>query len=130
VRLKQQLDVDASAPRRARAMVDQLREELGQETVESVQLVLSELTTNCVLHGSADSAISVAVEWTGSDRVHLEVDCARGRSQPHIVRAGYRGGSGGLGLRLVDKVCADWGVRNQDGRTIVWADVVRAPSMQ
>jgi anti-sigma regulatory factor (Ser/Thr protein kinase) len=125
VQLKEQLDLDASAPRRARAIVDRFQE-LDQDAADSVRLVLSELTTNCVLHGGADGAISVTVEWAAPDRVHLEVDCAQGASLPRIVRPGVRGGSGGLGLRLVDKLCADWGVRSQDGRTVVWADVVAA----
>jgi len=122
VRVHRNLRVDAGAPRQARETVDPLRNELGHETVELLRLVLSELTTNCIQHGRADSGISVTVESTTTDQVHIEVGCASGVSQPQIVRAGYRGGAGGLGLRLVDQISTDWGVRNQNGRTIVWAD--------
>jgi len=127
VRVQQKIGVDASAPHEARALVDSLRGELGPETIELLRLVLSELATNCVQHGRADTSISVIVEQTTTDQIHVEVGCASGISQPHIVRAGYRGGAGGFGLRLVDKISTDWGVRHQNGRTIVWADVPASP---
>jgi len=108
-------------------MVDLFRGDLGAETIELLRLVLSELATNCVQHGGADTAISVLVERTTNGQIHVEVGGASGVSQPHIVRAGYRDGAGGFGLRLVDKISTDWGVRHQNGRTIVWADVPVSP---
>jgi len=67
--------------------------------------------------------MSVEVDFRVADRMHVEVDCPSGASQPHIARAGNRWSTGGLGLRLGDKIRTDWGVRQEDERTIVWADI-------
>ena len=58
--------------------------------------------------GRVAARTSVTVESTTTDQIHIEVE--------------PRDGAGGLGLRLVDQISTDWGVRNQNGRTIVWAD--------
>jgi anti-sigma regulatory factor (Ser/Thr protein kinase) len=126
--LQTQLALDRSAPRAARELADSLRAETDVEAIELVRLVLSELATNCAQHGGGDSLMTVTVDLSTADQIHVEVDCPSGTSQPHIARAGQRGSRGGLGLRLIDTICTDWGIRQDDKRTIVWADVPSAPA--
>jgi anti-sigma regulatory factor (Ser/Thr protein kinase) len=83
-----------------------------------VELVVSELATNAVLHGRAPFRLGA---WRGRDRLHLAVEDA-GTDRPRPRRPGD--GEGGRGLVLVDRLSICWGVAPRPGGgKVVWADV-------
>jgi len=114
------LPLDPRALKQAR---DALRSRFGSmRTAELDDLVLlvSELVANCVLHSGADlrTSIVVDVEWDGSMLRAEVIDQGDGFGEAAIHEAG----TGGMGLRIVDRRSNRWGVR-RNGGTHVWFEV-------
>ena len=107
----------------ARNALDGLDGLLDRPVWEDLRLLVTELVTNGVRHGSERGPVTVAVAL-GEAHVRVEVsDCGRGFSPPSAPMP--RGdGSGGWGLQLVDRVASGWGVKVQDG-TCVWFELAR-----
>ncbi len=115
--LSVRLPPDPQSVRAARDAMNALGGYLGTEPLDDVRLLVSELTTNSLRHGSlpANSRICVSVDLR--DRL-LTVEVqdegqgfrARGRSRP---------GPKGWGLSLLEKLASDWGV-SSNGCTRVW----------
>ena len=90
-----------------------------RQVIEAVELMVSELATNCVLHTNSSFQITiqegrdeVRVEATDQDRAEPQLQ-SPGPSDPH-----------GRGLRIIDALAADWGVDLQDRRSkVVWFTV-------
>jgi anti-sigma regulatory factor (Ser/Thr protein kinase) len=84
---------------------------------ERVELVVSELITNALLH--TDTAADLRATVTDG-AIHIEVhDSAP--SPPHKRAA--RGAGGGFGLHIVEAIAVDWGWRRTPDGKVVWADV-------
>jgi anti-sigma regulatory factor (Ser/Thr protein kinase) len=86
------------------------------ETLESVELVVSELVTNAVRHGSGEP-ITLRLAADGSGGVAGEVE-DQGDGVVAIRKQDVRTAVGGLGLRIVDELTSVWGV--SPGSTRVW----------
>ena len=107
----------------ARNALDGLSGLLDRPVWEDMRLLVTELVTNGVRHGSERGPVGVSVA-VGSEKVRVEVtDAGRGFSPPAapMPRAD---GSGGWGLQLVDRVATTWGV-DIAGRTCVWFELAR-----
>ncbi len=76
------------------------------ELRETVELMVSELATNCIRHVNA--SFEVSVEHTG-DSFHVEVR-DEGGGRP-AMRSPSPEDVSGRGLRIVDLLAARWGVR-------------------
>jgi anti-sigma regulatory factor (Ser/Thr protein kinase) len=104
-------------PGHARALVRRL--DLDEATRSSVELIISELVTNAVVHGDAGrgEALSVSLSREGT--------CVQGRVCSRGSEFEWSGDGkdllvpGGLGLKLVDSISADWGIE-QNGCSCVW----------
>jgi anti-sigma regulatory factor (Ser/Thr protein kinase) len=85
--------------------------------VEPAMLAASEITTNAVRHGQADSPdlVSATVSQQ-SGVVSVEVE-GRGRFS---LEARQREGPGGFGLGIVDRIATAWGVEQRGSRVRVW----------
>jgi anti-sigma regulatory factor (Ser/Thr protein kinase) len=89
--------------------------------VERVQLVVSELATNAVLHGRSEFVLQVS---GGDDTVRVAVFDGgpgrpeRGTMDPTAVT--------GRGLGIVESLALDWGVDPADGGKWVWAELAVA----
>lgn len=82
-----------------------------------VQLVVSELATNAVLHAGSEFGVSVTCD---RDVVRISVD-DRGTGRPAQVDPD--GSSvGGRGLRIVESLSDAWGVDELVGGKSVWAE--------
>lgn len=111
------LEPTPEAPARARELVRGLPAE--QATRRKVELIVSELVTNSVLH----------TEAAPTDRLHIKLRCEQAGVSGEVCDpgAGFHWESsapdltepGGLGLMIVDQLAASWGVR-RDGETCVW----------
>ncbi|MFJ4844367.1 MULTISPECIES: ATP-binding protein [unclassified Streptomyces] len=101
--------------------------ERENETVESVVLVVSELATNAVRHSpllEREFEVAVTIEADGSCTVEVSDGAAHVRPVP---REAADGDESGRGLRLVEALSRNWGVRERgrDGKT-VWAVLASA----
>jgi anti-sigma regulatory factor (Ser/Thr protein kinase) len=107
----------------ARKALDGLDGLIEQPVWEDLRLLVTELVTNGVRHGSERGPVTVSVV-AGEEKVRVEVsDGGRGFSPPDapMPRAD---GTGGWGLQLVDRVATTWGV-DVDDRTCVWLELTR-----
>ena len=107
----------------ARQALDGLAGLLDRPVWEDLRLLVTEVVTNGVRHGSQRGPVSMAVS-VADERVRVEVaDGGRGFTPPSapIPRGD---GSGGWGLQLVDRVASRWGV-NVDDSTCVWFELAR-----
>lgn len=96
---------------------------IERPVLEDLRLLVTEVVTNGVRHGSERGPVTVLV-LVGDKVVRVEVsDCGRGFSPPEAPMP-HHDGSGGWGLQLVDRVARSWGVR-VNGMTCVWFELAR-----
>lgn len=112
----------ATAPTQARTVVtERFGSRLAARVLEDVRLLVTEMITNALRHGSLRSGDCVALKaWLTGDILHIEVHDP-GRNGDVVQRPpGQRGG--GYGLYLVERLAKRWGVDRRDG-TVVWCEV-------
>jgi anti-sigma regulatory factor (Ser/Thr protein kinase) len=109
------------APLAARRFVKGLlarRPYAGRVDGEDVELVVSELATNAVMH--AGTPFSVSVRYDGSV---VRISVHDSSTLEPIIRNPAPDAPSGRGLRLVSSVTRDWGIEpGPDGKT-VWAEL-------
>jgi anti-sigma regulatory factor (Ser/Thr protein kinase) len=107
---------DVRSPARARAFVRDAMAEWGFVS-DDVVLVVSELVSNVISH-AANCPFCLSLEFDGR-LVHVSVsDPGDGWPTINPVRA-----RSGRGLRIVDELAADWGVKPSGGGKTVWVDM-------
>ncbi|WP_326834907.1 ATP-binding protein [Amycolatopsis rhabdoformis] len=89
---------------------------LSEEALDDVVLVLDELTSNAVVHGSPVRRVRL-LQWP--DTVRVEVD--DGSRQPAHPRE--PSDTGGRGLLLVAALSTRWGQDHHDVGKTVWAEL-------
>ena len=102
---------DRSSVKAARRFIGECVEHVGLNCLPNVQLMVSELATNAVLH--AKSQFDVTLERVAHGAVRVEVrDFGSGipRLAPSSTEA-----VDGRGLRIVDLLSQTWGVENRPG---------------
>lgn len=93
---------------------------LATRVLEDVRLLVTELITNALRHGSLRSGDRVGLKaWVTGDVFRIEVRDP-GRDGDVVKRA--PGPRGGYGLLLVEKLAKRWGVE-RDGGTVVWCEL-------
>jgi anti-sigma regulatory factor (Ser/Thr protein kinase) len=119
-----ELDLEAAptAATRARTEVtERLAERLGTRLLEDVRLLVTELITNALRHGSLAPGDRVSVKASvdeGVVRIEVRDPGRDGEVAPR--QPGPRGG--GYGLYLVERLAKRWGVDRRDG-TMVWCEL-------
>ena len=107
-----------SSPKRVRREVAGALVGVAPDELAAIELLVSELATNVVLHGGSE--IDVEVDADGR-RVRVAVS-DDGEQMP-VPREAGAGDDHGRGLGLVDRVSAAWGVEpRQTGKT-VWFEL-------
>jgi len=114
---------DATAPRLARRFLATVLGgwDVKDDIVDRSQLMVSELVSNAVLHGSGPVELRVTETDRKQGVYRVEV-CNSGNGVPAMRRAEMHELSG-RGLQLVDSLARRWGAHNIDGNTRVWFDV-------
>jgi anti-sigma regulatory factor (Ser/Thr protein kinase) len=107
------------APGRARNALRSLDRTLT-DLRDDVDLLVSELVSNSVIHAGADR-VELRAD-TSPERVHVEVSDPGPGFEPTPRREPSYEGKGGFGLLIVDKVADRWGVSN-DGSARVWFEI-------
>jgi anti-sigma regulatory factor (Ser/Thr protein kinase) len=118
------------APARARRWVRSHLDGVSGISLDDLVLIVSELVTNSIVHAQADASRVLHVSVTSlQNRYRISVIDPGSDTVPQL-RGGDGGLSGGLGLRLVDSLCTDWGTfRDVDDARHVWCDVTTAPGV-
>jgi len=115
------LKADDRAPAKARDRMSKLRPKL-EPRYDDVVLVVSELVTNSVRHSFSTKPIKMQMKVSDS-RIRLEVsDWGTGFDAMTSLR------SGGLGLLIVDRIAASWGVET-NGVCTVWVEISKVPEL-
>ena len=116
--IKERFAAAPEVPGHARALVRKLG--LPDSTRSTVELIVSELVTNAVVHGDAGRGEPVLVSLC-----RTEGECVRGKVCSRGSDFEWTGDGkdllepGGLGLHLVDTVTTDWGIE-RNGCQCVW----------
>ena len=117
------LSVHASAPFRARKVLDQLA--FASPRRKDIELLTSELVTNAVRHAGLSEADTIRLHVdTDRDWVHVDV-CETGPGLENPFHA--RSSPGGWGLVLVEQLADRWGSTREGGESCVWFEVGLPP---
>lgn len=110
----------------ARRFVDSVLEQWDcQPLLDDVQLLVSELVTNAVVHAASDAQVAVRLL---PDALRIEV-VDRGSSALPAPSAPERpDAESGRGLFLVEQLATAWGVEPFEGGKAVWFEVARPDS--
>jgi two-component sensor histidine kinase len=117
----------AVAPRTARKTVaDALTGRVSSAMVQRAKLVVSELVTNSLVHSGAGEGAEVTVTLrSGAHGCRIEVQDPGRQDGVIAPRLPDRVNGGGMGLIVVDAMCAQRGVlRDEDGSSRVWAELI------
>jgi len=103
----------------ARRFATGVLRDVSTDTLEAVELMVSELATNCIRH--TDSGFDLTITRAGGDIRVEATDGAGGRPE---MRSPKPTDPSGRGLKIVDMLSAKWGVqqRTSVGKT-VWFTV-------
>ncbi|MEU6235108.1 ATP-binding protein [Kitasatospora sp. NPDC047058] len=113
------------APERARRLLEKLLADVpdGQRFADVGLLLVSELVTNAVIHGTPVGNRVRLVMSVGRDRLRIEVHDARSERGP-VLRISGAEDESGRGLLLVKSLSHRWGCCPRQGTgKIVWAEV-------
>ena len=108
-----------AAPGLARLAIRRLcADRLDRDLLADAELLVSELTSNAVLHGEGRTITLLA--WLDDDRLLVEVIDDGSGFERELRRREFEQ-VGGWGLELVEDVSSRWGVR--EGTTHVWFEL-------
>lgn len=107
---------DAVEISQARGFVADQLTSWGCDHVGDVELVLSELVTNAVMH--AGGAPAILVSRTDDGR-HVRLEVHDDLPVSPVARDGSA--TGGFGLRIVDQLSEHWGTSPTPTGKVVWA---------
>ena len=117
--LSLELSSDPAAGARARRAVEPLLgHRLRAEEASDILLLVTELVTNAVRHGTGATLLLTARRVADALRVEVHNDGSSGTPEPTTG-----GPDGGWGLQLVEGVASAWGRSAADGRTLVWFEM-------
>jgi anti-sigma regulatory factor (Ser/Thr protein kinase) len=125
VTLELPLERETTAPAAARRAVAGWLAEAGwdavahQPSVDTAQLVTSELVTNAIRYGMEPITLTVRLISSG---LRLEVHDADRRANPELQHPDDRT-PGGRGLLLVSGSADEWGWHPVDNGKVVWAEI-------
>ena len=118
VRLPRDPAAGAAARRVVRTRFGEL---LTGDTLDDVLIVISELVSNAVLHGTGD--IELRVAYDGGRITGDVADQGAGFARPtHRCAPGQIGGNG---LHIVDRVTSCWGIHDHSAH--VWFEIPERP---
>lgn len=126
MRRAQRFPPQPSAVAAARRFAAEVLSGRDPELIEAGQLMISELTTNCVRHAEGGFEVTIALS---GEEVRVDVrDYSPGQPAMQSPRTDA---PSGRGLRIVDVLSRRWGVRHEAAGKTVWftlADPSRTPT--
>ena len=119
-RVSTRFPAERAAARDARRFVRDLLDTTDEELLATVELLVSELVTNAVLHASSSPRVDVHLAAT-SVRVEVYDDDAT-LPRPRVPDAAA---PGGRGMLLVERMASQWGAEPHGDGKVVWFELVR-----
>jgi anti-sigma regulatory factor (Ser/Thr protein kinase) len=89
--------------------------------VDDVLLVVTELATNALRHGSGDPVLKLSV---GAE--HIRVEVFDDDPAPPVRRPA--GADGGWGLTLIERLSSAWGIARHGRGKVVWCALPATPA--
>jgi CheY-like chemotaxis protein/anti-sigma regulatory factor (Ser/Thr protein kinase) len=123
-RVSVRLPAAPAAARTARGLVRDALSSVDNELVSSIELLVSELVTNAVLHTSSGARLDVHV-----NRTNIRVEVFDEDATLPEPRLPDDHDTGGRGLQLVDRIASRWGSEPQRDGKVVWFEIDRTPSL-
>ena len=116
---------------RRRLVSDLIAAGIYDAAICDAALVVSELLSNALRHAGPLPGAQISVAWrVDAGRVQLWVRDGGGQTRPELGQP-TQAATGGRGLRIVEKLSADWGTSSDDEGTTVWAQIpVRLPTTE
>jgi transcriptional regulator with XRE-family HTH domain/anti-sigma regulatory factor (Ser/Thr protein kinase) len=118
--LRKSFPADVLAPRHARTAMAAVGVGLPEADLEIARVLISELVTNSVIHGSTGEGSTVGVFiGVGRDRLRVEVsDESQTKARPRTPTP-----EGGYGLALVAELASRWGAGRENGVNVTWFEL-------
>jgi two-component sensor histidine kinase len=117
VRVLYRIDAIPDAPAAARRIVDsEFGDRVPRRTLEKLQLLVSELVTNGIVHGRHERGGSIMLDFL----LNSTLRCAVVDSGSGFARRTAWHRNGGWGLRLVERLADRWGIQRTRYGTRVW----------
>jgi anti-sigma regulatory factor (Ser/Thr protein kinase) len=118
IRALYKIDPRRDGPARARQIIaEELSSRLPAGILNDVKLMVSELVTNGIVHGSAAGGTPVLLDLLVNGDVHCRVlDHGPGFAN----RTRRRSPGGGWGLHVVEQLADRWGMQRSPQQTEVW----------
>jgi anti-sigma regulatory factor (Ser/Thr protein kinase) len=118
MRLRRSFVAEAQAPRAARRELESLDRELSADELWRLELLVSELLTNSVLHAGLGGRgiVTIDVEVTES-RVRVEVRDRGMGFEPEVPTEPL---AGHWGMRLLDRLADHWQVDGSRGTAVLF----------
>ncbi|MER5643528.1 ATP-binding protein [Streptosporangium sp. NPDC002524] len=113
----------ARSARAARTwVVELLRGQVAAETLETAELLVSEVVTNAILHSDSAGSEGIIVIWVGlgRDLVHVEVIDEGSATNVPAIRDTDDDSLSGRGLSWVDRLALVWGTDHAEAGGTVW----------
>jgi anti-sigma regulatory factor (Ser/Thr protein kinase) len=111
------LDPRPHAPEVARRALDPLLGTIGEDALDRLQLLVTELVTNSIKHGSLEEGDQIGLDvYLDDGAVYAEVhDSGVGFTPRQPNMDPFR--NSGWGLWLLDRLTTRWGIENSAGTT-------------
>jgi anti-sigma regulatory factor (Ser/Thr protein kinase) len=117
VRALYKIDPEPEGPAIARRIIaEELAALIPPNLLDDVKLMVSELVTNGIVHGSTEPDTPVMLDV----RVNGAVRCGVLDHGDGFAGHGHHGGPGGWGLQVVEQLADRWGMQRSPRRTEVW----------
>ena len=94
---------------------DAIEPELTDGASDTLRLLVSEVVTNAVRHGSNGQPVELHASWNSEVRVEVS---DHGEGFTPAPRLGALDEPGGFGLFLIGRLADRWGVDTDDGTTV------------
>jgi anti-sigma regulatory factor (Ser/Thr protein kinase) len=117
VRALYKIEPQPEGPAQARRIIaEELESRVPAPVLDDVKLMVSELVTNGIVHGSTEPDVPVMLDLLVNGDVRCRVlDHGRG-----FAPSGRKEGPGGWGLQVIGQLADRWGMQCSPQQTEVW----------
>lgn len=114
------LAASTTSPAHGRRFVRELLSDADRALVADVELLVSELVTNAIIHTDSEPRLEVQLQ---RDRIRVEV--YDGDPSPPVERDSAIHEAGGRGIRLIHELSSRWGSAPSGSGKVVWLEIDR-----
>lgn len=116
--LSESISLDETASRRARELLEPLRDTMGVRSFDEIRQVVAELVGQCIRDSAPDLAVVVRLHRLSDDLVEVEV------GRPVVGRIDTppvdSDDAARIGFQVVNRLVDEWGVREDADQVTVW----------